>query len=707
MKIESARLNSKSFLAIVVFLQLAMLVTVLLNIVVARQVVGFLYLTFVPGFLIVKLLKLGESSALEVFLFSVGLSVAFLMFTGFLINEFYLLSGFSRPLSIIPLLIILSAIIFVIGIWAYLRNSRIEIFKTEPLSFSQKVYVSLLVVLPILSVVGAMWVNVYENNMILLFMITEIAFLFVVGVLSKKFLPPRLYPFAVFTIAVSLVFHASLISGYIYYGDIHMEYFVFKTTESSAQWNSVWMYPMDTVYGRLYSMLSVTILPTIYSVTLNLDATWVLKILFPIVFSLVPLALYKLWQETIGAKRAFLASFLFMAMSVFYAEMLGLNRQIIAELFLVLLLLVILSKNIKPLNKMILFTIFSVALITSHYAIAEIFLIFLSLGFVLLIAWKRPSRKITASMIVLFFSLMFGWYIYTSNSSVFNSFTGFGQYVFGQLGNFFDPASRGQVVLRGLGLEAAPSIWNSISRIFAYVTQALIVVGFIGMLLKRAKTDFEKDYFVFGFVALVFLVGLVLVPGLANTLNMDRFYHILLFFLAPFCIIGAEVVVGLVSKRRTKLWVSILLLVVLVPYFLFQTGFVYEVAGVQGWSIPLSKYRMDSLILMGTFAYVNSWKVSSALWLNENIDVQSVNVTRDLSTFELDSYGMMRNTQRIVLSNTTQKPPNGIVYLSYLNIVEGIIVTYDYNFNTTRLSYIHDMNKIYSSDGSELYASSG
>ena len=94
-------------------------------------------------------------------------------------------------------------------------------------------------------------------------------------------------------------------------------------------------------------MLSITVLPTVYSNMLGMDPTWVYKIIYPLIFALVPVGLYALWQPYIGKKFAFLAAFLFMAQSTFFTEMTALNRQMIGELFFVLLLLVLLNKKIK------------------------------------------------------------------------------------------------------------------------------------------------------------------------------------------------------------------------------------------------------------------------------------------------------------------------------------------------------------------------
>jgi len=299
---------------------------------------------------------------------------------------------------------------------------------------------------------------------------------------------------------------------------------------------------------------------------------------------------------------------------------------------------------------------------------------------------------------------MFAWYIFTTGSAAFEDLLSFSDYIYNRLGDFFNPMSREENILRGLGLERPPTIWNAISRGFAYITEAFIVVGFIGLITRRVKVHFGREYFTLTLVAVAFLAALILIPGLADTMNMTRFYHILLFFLAPLCVIGAETIVGLVSKHRAQLKALVLLVIVLVPYFLFQTCFVFELVKSRSSSIPLSKYRMNHAYLMVTFAYVNSWKAFGASWLNSYVKVQNAKVYRDWSAHELTSYGMLLYTLR--LTNTTRVHTGEMVYLSYLNVVDGLIVTTRYNFNSTELSFIPEMDRIYSNGGCQVYIAS-
>jgi len=703
-------LNSKSFMVILILLQLLLYVTIIFNIPIARQVVGFTYFTFIPGLVIVKLLKFDKFNDIETVLFSVGLSIVYLMLVGLFVNELGSLFSFSNPLSQYPLLIALSGVTFILGVGAYVRNKNYDFQSVSSFDFSAKSLI--LILLPILSVVGAMWVNVYQNNLLLIFTISAIAITFIAVLILKRYVSQKYYPIIIFVIALSLLFHSSIISNhFVSFGsDVYIENFAFQTTAQNGNWGLPSSLSFSSELSRVNSMLSVTILPTIYSSLLNIDSTLMYKLIYPLIFAFVPLALYQLWQMYIGKKYAFISAFLLMAQATFYTEMFGLNRQMIAELFFVLLLFTMLAKKISPRNKVICFILFSVGLITSHYAIAEIFLFFTTFAFITLIIMKRPSRKITLGMISIFFVMMFVWYIYVSNGAVFASFTEFGDYVYRQLGDFFNLGARQQTVLRGLGLEAAPTIWNTISRAFAYATQILIVVGFAGFLSKRlskegANFDPKSEYFLFGLAAMGLLGALIIVPGLANTLNMTRFYHILLFFLAPFCVIGIANITRFASKRREQILSIAVAIGVIVPYFFFQTGFVYAFTGTDSYSLSLNLNGMDPIRLYNHFGYISDQDVASAQWIANNVDYKQTPLYADISSRSaiLTTYAMIFYGSTGSISNVTPLQDIGILYMNKLNVVAGVVTGSDL-WSTDEFSYIFtNTNKIYSNGAGDVY----
>ena len=688
---------SQHFLAIVVALQVLMYLTLFLNFPLARVVIGIGYLTFVPGLILIKLLKLDSLGTLETVLYAVGFSVAFLMLSGLVINQFGYLVGLSFPLATLPLSLFINTLIIVGAAVAHLRQgNRKQILPPKNVGFSRSML--LLTLIPVLSVVGAYFVDATGNNFILLIMILAIAGVFSFSIIKER--SPKTYAFAVLMIALALLMHVSLVSNYIlpYGGDSPVELYVFQNTRLSSQWNATFMFPADEGFGRFNAMLSITVLPTVYSNVLGMDPTWVFKIIYPLIFALVPLGLYVLWQPYIGKKLSFIAAFLFMAQSTFFTEMLALNRQMIGELFFVLLLFTLLNKKINREGKFIGFAILSFGLIFSHYALAEIFL------FLVFAAWatsafylKRPSFNLQLSMIIFFFVAMFLWYIYTSGAVVFQSFMSFTGYITAQLGEFLNPASRGQAVLTGLGLAQSPSLLNTVSRGFAYLTEIFIVLGVFALLRKKLPFRFERDYVVFSVLTVVFLVFLTLVPGLANALSMTRFYHILLMILAPFCAVGIWVFADLISKRKKELTFLALVVVVLVPYFLFQTNFAYEVAGTQSWSVPLSGYRMDPLQLYGSDGYIDNFSVYGANWVSSTVPYE-YNLAADNALYtSLTAYGLVYRGYMKEISPVNPLHPGEFVFISYITIYyEG------QTSNGTIPAMLNQTDVVYSNGGTDV-----
>jgi uncharacterized membrane protein len=693
------------FLVFILIFQLITDFSIFLNILFVRQVLGFTYLTFVIGFIIVKLLKLDELDRLEIILLSLGLSVSFLIFAGLLINELYLLFNLSNPLSLAPLLITFN-IFSVFGTLITCREKGVRPFNVKNI---RKIIFSVpFIPLPVLSIIGAVWVNIFGNNIFLLWLVVGIAAAFILGVISRKFLALNLYASLILVVALSLLYHTSLISNYIISlgSDVPVEYAVFKITETNAKWSHIFPPSQQIGYGRLNSMLSITILPTIYSSLLNIDPTWTYKILYPLIFSFVPLTLFKLWQRRLGGMKAFVASFLLMAQNTFYTEMLGLNRQMIGDLFFALLLLVIMKGDLKRFQRITFFIIFSFSLIVSHYGLAEIFLIFLCLALLYSLLSRRQLRNITSVMVVLLSVMMFVWYIFTSNAAVFDSLISYGNYVYSQLSEFFNIESRGEVVLQGLGLEAPPTVWNHFSRIFGYATEAFIIIGFIGLATRKVTSNFSLEEYLFIVAAITFLSALILIPGLADTMNMTRFYHTLLFLLAPLFVIGAEFIAKFLFKHRKEFGFSVLVLIILTPYFLFQTGFVYEVVKNQSWSLPLSGYRMDPVFLKWAMRYFYESEVVGAIWMSKYVvNTNSMTYADAISTSSLlNGYGMMIygvNMGR--LSNVTNFLPGSCIYVNKLNVVNNVVITDTYLLNTSNLKIFDFTSKIYSNGYCEVY----
>ena len=365
------------------------------------DIIGFLLILIIPGFLIVKLMNLDRlKSNGQILLFTVGLTLVSLMLIGFLMNLLYPYLGINKPLSSVAILITLNLFILVTLLIVYLIDksqwsqrisktlNRKLVKESRPNIDLGKFFTPSFLLpfsLPILSILGAYAMNVYHSNILTIIMILLIAtFAFLVSL--GRLIPAKVYPLLILLISISLLFHKSLITNYIWGWDINFEYFL----ANQVILNSIWNESLPVSYN---SMLSVMILVPIFNSFINIGLVWIMKVVYPLIFSLVPLGLYYVFCKQTSPKIAFLASFFFMIQFTFYTEMLTLLRQQVAELMLVLVLMIIINTSLDNRTRSALAIIFGMSIVVAHYGLATIMMIILILSIIILhISEKEPLK---------------------------------------------------------------------------------------------------------------------------------------------------------------------------------------------------------------------------------------------------------------------------------------------------------------------------
>jgi len=629
----------KKFLGVILSIQLAVwgvigMDSMSLQIPILRQIISFIYLTFVPGILIIRCLKLHKLGNVETLLYSVGLSIATLIFTGFFMNIAYPLLGISEPISTAPLLITISVVVLMMCILSYVNDKDFSNSSYIDIKGILSIPTLLICLIPFLSIFGTYLVNSHQNNIFIAILIFVLSII-VILIGFDKFIPCNLKYFVVFIISISLLYHRSLISMYLWGWDIQVEYFLCNLVKANGIWDL-------TNPLTLNSALSIVIVAPIYSIISNMDTTWVLKIIYPFLFSLVPLGLFCIFQKQSDDKVAFLSCFFFMSIQTFYGEMLQLGRQQIAELFLVLWILLLIDKNIDGMKKSFISIIFGASLAVSHYAISYIYILYIIVAWLILnlgekckirriisIIYSKFGKEIEYDCAILgslrkghvsirsgfisfFIIFTFAWYIFVSNSSVFNNILNIGNHIANSVvSDFLDPkASYGLYAI--LADPATP-----LHRMAKYVQlfcQFLISLGIIALLLGVNKTKFEKEYVALSYANFIICCAAIIVPHFVNAIDTTRLYHITLIFLAPFCIIGWITASHIIFKafaifntdqniRHALKILSVFLAIILY----FSTGLVYEIARDNPTSISLNN-TID-------YPRFNDQEVSSAKWL--------------------------------------------------------------------------------------------
>lgn len=705
-----------------------------------RSIVGFLYLTFVPGFLILRILKFHHSGNIRTFLYCIGLSISFIMFSGFFMNVFYPFFGISDPLSFTNVIITLSFSTILLFFLSYFAdNSSLAISDLELQNiFSPNVL--FLCLIPFLSVFGTYLVNFHQNNILQMVLICVLGLIVLFATFEIVF-PRRLYPLIILITSISLLFHNSLISMHMTGWDSQFEYYYGNLVINYGSWDSTTAFSVN-------NMLSVSMLAPIYSEVCNLDLIWVFKIIYPLFFSLVPLGLYEVFKDQTNDKISFLACFFLVTLPTFYTEMVQLNRQQIAEFFLVLLTIILIDNNSNKVTKSILSIIFCFSLVVSHYGLSYIYMY--SLIFLFLVSHLLTSSKITEviskylipfmtskkfslldgftldhfqsdktinkrsinfSYILLFIVFTFSWYIYLSSSINFISLTKtISQIIVGSFNN--DIMNPNEVQALSVLVQHQSSIISIINKFVNLVPLLFISLGILTYFVDHKETKVKKEYLIFSYSMYLLCLLSFIVPHLSNSLNTSRLFQISTIFLSPFCIIGGLLFFKICSLIFRVPWGknSIrcsfkLLSIFFIISFLLNSGLIYEIIG-----------HPNSVSLNSTLDYpkFNEQEVLGAKWIKEKPSRSFHIYSDDFGALLLR--GLIPNWYIFTFSGDMQKLEynESYIYLRSFNVMGNIKeVQYigsrkEYYVNNIEKSVffkscIFDRNKIYNNGNAHIY----
>ncbi len=704
----------KNFFKFIVIMQFIVLSTIILEtmglqILYLRNFFVFIYITFLPGLLILRILKLHKLGNSNTLLYAIGLSILFLMVIGFLVNLIYPIFGISRPISTINLITTISFVMFVLCVLSYLRDKdffssseiNIGILFSNPALF--------LYLLPILVINGTYLVNYYHNNILLMIVILIISSIPLLITFSK-FIPKKLYPLTIFIIALSLLYHKTLISPYLTGWDIQGEYYFYNLVEMNGFWNS-------SLVHNSNSVLSVTLFPAIYSKLMNLDGAFVFKIVYPFLFAFVPLGLYNIFKKQTDEKMAFLSVFYFISLFTFYTEMTALGKQQIAEIFYMLLILTMIDDNIDDFIKSFFYILFGAGVVFSHYGMSYLYMLMLIFTlFIFKFVLKHTSNVFTSVTVLRFIVLGIFWNIYNTSSSSFVTIINIGENIIKNINLFLSPESTQALSLL---MTKPTSLLHLIFKIFYYISQFFIIIGIMNLLfsiIKGKKIRYDDEFVAFSITNFLIFLLVIFIPMFLG-MRIKRIYHIMTFFLAPFFIIGwiefSNKVSIIFSWKTNKMNNQLRILSIFLAIFLLlNSGFIFEIANDHPNSISLSQ---ESIKQGGSIERINNYysmfftdyDVYGVRWISTKRDNQT-KIYADFARKELifTSYGMMLD-ECLLLKNTTIISGDSYLYLGYQNLKYGIMsghyepITY-WNI-TDMLTLINQKNKIYSNRGSIVY----
>jgi uncharacterized membrane protein len=678
----------RDFLVVVLAIQFILWGTTLLGAVgvaipIAPQLVGFIYLTYIPGVLILRCARIHKLGTVRTVLFAVGLSLALLMLVGLFCNFVYPLFGYTEPLSLVSLMITVSVTVLGLCAVSYTRDKTFSNRSTFDVQELLSAPTLLLCLLPFLAILGAYSINAYQSNLILMVLIVGIALIPVLIALDR-FFEPKHYPLAVFAVTLALLYHTSLISSYVWGWDINHEYALAQAVLQNSLWNPF-------IADNMNAMLSVTILPVIYTRICALSLTWVFKTVYPFICALVPLGLFLVFEKETDRKTSFFATFFFVSLYSFFIDQVELARQEIALLFLILFVLLIEDSVVSRIKARVLLLVFGTALVVSHYGITYLFLVgiigaFLAQAipngpFVQLRSKENRARSkisrtqkgqsgvastgntgnLSGRLVLLIFIITLAWYIYVGSASPIASLVHISASISNTLfGNGPSQTPEGLAAVAGATVTPLYQVAREISNL----SDLLIALGLLAVIVRFCRMRFSKAYVGFSLASFGLMIAAVAVPYFASALNIDRLYQIALVFLAPFVVIGWFAVFkeahnalkAPFTKRRIKT-ATVVLAFFLAIVLLFNVGFFYQLAGDPRTSFALNSkvnYPIYNDRENAAATWLYAGKDSSLVWadnyrfeLLNRFDVSLANVTTDLSANGTYAFLGTRNVQQM------------------------------------------------------------
>jgi uncharacterized membrane protein len=733
---------------------------------VLTQVAGFAVISFIPGLMLLRILRVHHTGWIECTGYSVGLSLALAMFILAAQNIFLPMIGVTQPMRLWPVTITLSILTVLLAVWAYIRDKD-YVYEGGPGrgDTTSLPAILTLILLPVMTILAVELVNDFSNNLLLIICLLYIACVVILAAFNK-FINPPLYPTAIYVIALCLLYQTTLMSPYLVGSDIYAEYQFYHLVANAGYWDYA-------IASAVNSCLSITMLAPAYSLLMNIAGVWVFKAIYPLLFALVPLILYRIFSWQIDRRKAFLAAFFFMAVPTFSLEMIALCRQQVAELFLALLIMLLVTQRLHTWQKIIMGCIFAASIVVSHYATGFIGFIYMGLFlpfiYILQSRWFRsiwswlcskfgglppPGKQVHPAalwiIVAAFFLVGFAWYAYIASgvnlsalgwlwnkqtsaiASVATSSPSTPHY------GFFNFGARDELVQTALGLDFFQvSPQGQLFRFFQLTTQLFLVLGICRLIFRPKGLNFTVEYLSLCVTSCLLLAGCIFLPVFANLLNTTRMYHITLITLAPFCILGGEVIWVIVTASWRKLefnrpatttdagvdyrrYSAFITLVVLIPYFLFNSGLVYEVTSQDitdsidtPYSIALSSYRLD---LTGIFTQQDG---AAAAWLSQNSNASTLLYTDQHAPRIVQFQGFPGQISSIPLDAGNLSPHN-YIYFTRWNInknelafamYSGLLKSYSglrrhYSFKAVKglIDAVNTRDIVYNNDGAHILA---
>jgi uncharacterized membrane protein len=506
-----------------------------------RPVAAFVYLLFVPGLLLARLLRVYEEDPLAQLVTAVGLSLIYDMLLGLT------LSGIppaviERPLDAIvflPTSLIITAILSLLV--------RREQSLLAPFGQFARPYFLAWALLPLAAVSVAL--HVLSGGAIF-WMVILLAVISATPLLLLLRRPTAAEGVtALFSIGLALAFHKYFVTPEFPGWDPRLEQFFASLVLDAGRWSPQSPHIYQT-------MLSITVLPAAAAEATGLGLESTFKILFGVILGFLPAAIFLSLRNLFSARWAFIGAFLYLGHYVFPLVMASVGKQTLATLLLVLLILTVTNDERGSMRVRVLQLILALAVVFSHYSTVPALVIGFGTSLVLTQLVKRrvplPSNQIgtlpSLGLLLAVFIFTYIWFTWTSDGNLFTEFVAAGQRI--------AEAIRDELFLNRqvIGVSSGRFIPDGISYVMILFANWAVVLasllGFALCLFGILQRDRFRAYLaVLGGGGVVLGALFAIIPQTTESLVISRTFMMTLLWLLPLSIFGMKWIF-----RTSRLW---------------------------------------------------------------------------------------------------------------------------------------------------------
>lgn len=544
-----------------------------------RSTSAIIYLTFIPGALMLRILKLDRylGNLTEKVVFSVGLSISSLTFLGIFLNFLYPIIGIDKPFSELPLALGVSFFVALLIILCFCFSEKSNRRHSVNLKFRPCYIFVFSFLLLSLSILGTNTLNYQNDNTLLLILFCMIALIPILVNFGK--VKESVYSILIWSISFSLL-HYGAFTKPLYNDEKYMP----AVVALMGYWD-------PTLKAGHNMLLPNVILHPMYIILAGIPFVWEWRIVHPLLFSVIPVLMYQIYRRMVDDKTAFLSTFLVTSTFIFYLLFSTQIRTPMATFYMVFFGFLIVDDKIPNKIKLPLMLVFSFLLISSHYGTSFIFLFVLISGSIIYLILERLSGKestknyLPFTFLAMYLVLAFSWYMYVANGARFINLSRFFTHFCESLISleFFNPY--GSYTTYALEHNYSTSI-NILKYmyIFVYLTAIIGIIKEIYNNIYKNTKNFDTYYLSISISFLGVMLSTLLPTKAYNT---ARVVFITLTFLAPFCVAGGYtifqnivMILSKILKFKNNLGntnFTTVFAVFLMIFFLFNSGFISEV----------------------------------------------------------------------------------------------------------------------------------